>query len=212
MTRTAWHPAFWGAIQLELDEYRDVLTFEAEYQLTAEPLKIDVVIIKKLRDIVIEKNIARIFQNYNILEYKSPNDSVSISDYHKTHCYSRSYVANNNVDITDMSVTIVTTKRPRKLFGYLANRFSITSSQRGIYVVEGDTSPTQIVVSRELAENENLWLTNLNKKLTSARLTRLLTEVAKHRKDTAVDAYIDVVAEANFETFQEVTMGKKLDN
>ncbi|MDR1963147.1 MAG: DUF4351 domain-containing protein, partial [Planctomycetaceae bacterium] len=38
------------------------------------------------------------------------------------------------------------------------------------------------------------------------------TEVAKHRKDTAVDAYIDVVAEANFETFQEVTMGKKLDN
>jgi hypothetical protein len=83
MGRTSWHPAFFGAIKLELDEYRNVLKFESEHQLTTDPLKIDVVIIKKRRNIEIKKNIARIFQKYNIVEYKSPNVSVSIYDYYK---------------------------------------------------------------------------------------------------------------------------------
>ncbi|MDR0871387.1 MAG: hypothetical protein LBN39_11405 [Planctomycetaceae bacterium] len=51
-----WHPAFFEAIQLELEEYRDVLIFNIEYDLTAAPLKIDVVIIKKRKNVVIKKN------------------------------------------------------------------------------------------------------------------------------------------------------------
>jgi predicted nicotinamide N-methyase len=54
-----WHPAFVQAIKLELEPYQDALEFIAEYQLTSEPLEIDVVIIKKAPDLVIEKNIAR---------------------------------------------------------------------------------------------------------------------------------------------------------
>ena len=57
---------------MELDEYRNVLQFISEYQLNTEPLKIDVVIIKKSRDIPIKKNIAAIFRKENIIEYKSP--------------------------------------------------------------------------------------------------------------------------------------------
>ena len=44
MARIAWHPAFVQAIQQELEDYLDVLTFESEHQLTTEPLKIDVLI------------------------------------------------------------------------------------------------------------------------------------------------------------------------
>ena len=44
MARISWHPAFIQAIQLELEDYLDVLTFETEHQLTTEPLKIDVLI------------------------------------------------------------------------------------------------------------------------------------------------------------------------
>jgi len=87
MTRTAWHPAFIQAIKLELENYLDVLTFESEHQLTTEPLKIDVLIIKKNKNVVIEKNIAQIFRLFNVVEYKSPKDRVSVEDYHKTQCY-----------------------------------------------------------------------------------------------------------------------------
>jgi hypothetical protein len=212
MSRTIWHPAFCGAIRLELNEYRDDLVFEDEYQLTAESLRIDVVIIKKLRDIVIEKNIARIFRSHNILEYKSPDDYVSINDYNKVQGYNRLYASFNGIDIADLTVSFVTQRHPRKLLGYLSDRYRLVSNQDGIYVVEGDTCPTQIVISSELPEDENLWLTNLNKELTAARLTRILNAIKKHGKDVAVDAYIEVVADANMKKFQEVTMGKKLDN
>ena len=61
-----WHPAFYEAIQAELVEYRDVLYFESEHQLTTEPLRIDVLIIRKRPDALIRKNIAAIFRTINI--------------------------------------------------------------------------------------------------------------------------------------------------
>jgi hypothetical protein len=36
-----WHTAFYDAIRLELYRYRDVLSFEFEHPLNAEPLRID---------------------------------------------------------------------------------------------------------------------------------------------------------------------------
>ncbi|MDR3182318.1 MAG: hypothetical protein LBT89_05235, partial [Planctomycetaceae bacterium] len=86
MERIAWHPAFVQAIQLELADYKDVLEYESEYQLTSEPLKIDVLIIKKRSNVVIKKNIGQIFKQCNVVEYKSPDDRFTIWDYHKTQC------------------------------------------------------------------------------------------------------------------------------
>ncbi|OBR89908.1 MULTISPECIES: hypothetical protein [Clostridium] len=78
-----WHPAFAAAIQLELKEYREDLEFVTEYQLTDEPLRIDVLVIKKLKDIRITKSLGKIFRKYNIFEYKSPTDYISIDDYYQ---------------------------------------------------------------------------------------------------------------------------------
>jgi len=151
MARISWHPAFVQAIQHELEDYLDVLTFESEHQLTTEPLKIDVLIIKKKNDVVIEKNIARIFRLFNVVEYKSPRDHVAIEDYHKTQCYARLYAALNKADINDMSVTVVATRRPRKLSSFWTKQYTVRHDQPGIYLVDGDTCPTQIIVSEELS-------------------------------------------------------------
>jgi hypothetical protein len=64
-------------MRLELEQYGDVLEFSSKHQLTSEPQKIDLVIVKKAPGVVIDKNIARIFKRVNILEYKSPEDNVS---------------------------------------------------------------------------------------------------------------------------------------
>jgi hypothetical protein len=45
--RSAWHPAFLEAIKQELGQYGDLLEYTPEYQLTREPLRIDVIIVKK---------------------------------------------------------------------------------------------------------------------------------------------------------------------
>ena len=206
MARISWHPAFVQAIQLELEDYLDVLTFETEHQLTTEPLKIDVLIIKKKKNVVIEKNIGRIFRQYNIVEYKSPNDRATIADYDKTQCYSRLFAALNKKYVADMSVTIVATRRPKKLLKYLYNRYTVTLAQSGIYIVEGDTSHTQILVSEELPEKDNLWLNCLRNDLTIECVDRF--SVSKETK-LPTDAYFQVIGEANIEAMEELYMQKK---
>jgi len=78
-----WHPAFIEALQMELRDNQDALEFHPEYPLTSEPLRIDCVVIKKAKDVIIRKNIAVIFREWNILEYKSPDDYVSVADFYK---------------------------------------------------------------------------------------------------------------------------------
>ena len=40
-----WHSGFAAAMDLELAEYRDFLTYEREYNLNRKPLEIDLLII-----------------------------------------------------------------------------------------------------------------------------------------------------------------------
>ena len=61
-----WHEAFYWALRMELLEYEDVFEFTNEYQLSQEALKIDVVVIKKEKDVRIEKNLGRIFRVLDI--------------------------------------------------------------------------------------------------------------------------------------------------
>ena len=61
-----WHAAFFAEIQIELAEDADKLVFENEHQLSTKPMSIDVLIIKKVKDEPIRKNIGRIFQGHNI--------------------------------------------------------------------------------------------------------------------------------------------------
>jgi len=61
------------------------------------------------------------------------------------------------------------------------------SVQPGIYLVEGDTSPTQIIVSEELSEDDNFWLTNLRNDLTEEQLARVFTAAAGR---SSIDAYV----------------------
>ena len=49
LERDHWHPGFCGAIELEFREYREGLEFEAEHLLSKEPLRIDMLISKRIK-------------------------------------------------------------------------------------------------------------------------------------------------------------------
>jgi hypothetical protein len=82
-----WHPTFFDALQLELLDYRDRLEFLYEHQLTAELLRVDTVIIKKPPEVCIDKNFVRLFREINLVEYKSPEDYLSVNDFYKVYGY-----------------------------------------------------------------------------------------------------------------------------
>jgi hypothetical protein len=201
-----WHPAFVQAIKLELEPYRDRLEFIPEYRLTSEPLEIDVVIVKKDPDLVIEKNIARIFKGVNILEYKSPDDYFSVADFYKVLGYAFLYAALNNTPLEDLTLSIIETRHPRELFRYVKEEWGcgVTETAPGIYYITGYPLAIQVIESRKLSFGENLWLKGLAKDLNHAAVGSILEAGRKKDRKAELAAYLYALAAANLKVIQEV--------
>ena len=110
-----------------------------------KPKEIDVLIIKKKPQDQIRKNIGRIFKGHNIVEYKSPDDYLSIDDFYKVYGYACFYKSDtqkvNSIQANDITITFVCHKCPRELLKYLTEekKFRVTKYEPGIYYIEGDT-------------------------------------------------------------------------
>ena len=76
-----------------------------ERLLSKEALKMDVLIIKKEKDVEIDKNIGKIFKGYNIFEYKSETDYLSVFDYNKVLGYALLYSSFEKVSLNDLTVS-----------------------------------------------------------------------------------------------------------
>ena len=201
-----WHPAFFEAMKQELFDYRDSLEFKYNYPLTREPLEIDVLIIKKPKDLIIDKNIARIFRSDNILEYKSPDDYLSVNDFLKVNAYANLYASiTPGVDFADITMTFVGNRHPRELLKYLTGTRGYTAEEAspGIYLITGDYLPTQIIESGRLSEGENLWLKSLMKDLPMKNVESILDEKRKRGDKAQLGAYLYVLMRANPIAFLE---------
>ena len=207
-----WHPAFFAGIQIELEEESSNLLFENEHQLGTRPKAIDVLITKKKKNIPVKKNIGRIFRKYNIIEYKGPQDYISVDDFYKVYAYVCLYKSDtaksNSIPIREITVTFVSRKYPGKLFGYLetVHKYKIEKRENGIYILHGDVFPIQVIVTKELSEQENLWLHSLTDDIKSAKEAEELVRIyEKHRKNTLYESVMDVIVRANYEKFKEVS-------
>ena len=204
-SQIAWHPAFVQAIQLELEDYRDVLEFYAEYQLTTEPLRIDCVVIKKAKGVVINKNIAAMFKDVNLLEYKSPDDYVSVDDFYKVYAYACLYASLERVPITDITISFVESRYPRELLAHLSDTrgYKVAEMYPGIYTVSGDILPIQIIDSRKLSTDENLWLKGLSNRLEPKTVIQISNEAVKQGKTARIQAYLNAITLANYHAIRE---------
>ena len=205
--RLNWHPAFFQAIQQELSDYLDSLEFKYEFQLTTEPLRIDLLVIKKPKELTVNKNIARIFRTDNILEYKSPEDHFSVKDFLKVYAYANLYAAiTKDVELSDVTITFVSGRYPRNLIKYLVETrgYKAEETAPGIYRVSGDYIPIQIIETKKLPESENLWLKGLTNDLEIRSLDAILKERHKKAQEVFPEAYFDVIIRANPEVFLEV--------
>jgi hypothetical protein len=203
--RIPWHPAFVQALALELDQYQDSLQILPEYQLTSEPLLIDCVVIKKTKNITIDKNIGAIFRGYNLVEYKSPEDYLSVEDYYKVYGYACLYASMEKRSVTDMTISFVGSRYPRKLMKHLEEErgYGVEKRGPGIYSIRGDVMAVQVIDSRELPEEENLWLRDLDDHLEAGTMERVQGEVLRRGKAARLDAYLYAIMRANAGVLEE---------
>ena len=205
-----WHPAFYAGLQIEFEEESHKLEFENEHYLSKKPMQIDVLVIKKRTDDVIHKNIGRIFRKHNIIEYKSPDDYVSVDDFYKVCGYALFYKSEakeiDNIKITELTITYVSMGYPEKLVQHLKGilGLGIAKKDEGIYYITKGKIPMQMIVVSELSEKENLWLRSLTNKLNDSKTIDKISKVyAKHQKDERYKAVMNVIVRANKEQFEE---------
>lgn len=201
-----WHPSFVAASELELWDDKDILEFQREYNLNTKPLQIDLLVIKKKLSATVSNEIGKIFRKYNIIEYKSPYDSLNIDTFYKVQSYAGLYKAAgktvNERKAEDITVSIIREGKPVELFKALKSKnVQITMPYKGIYYIDDITwFPTQIIVTRELSDKGHTWIKSLSDKMTMLDMERLLEEMVKlkgeYEKELA-DSVLDVVLKAN---------------
>ena len=213
-----WHPAFYAGLQIDFADEAQYLEFENEHMLGSKPMQIDVLIIKKDPAKRLKKNIGRIFCTYNIVEYKSPEDSLTIDDFYKVLGYACFYKADtkkvDEIKAGDITVSFVCSHFPEKLFRHLEKIQTYQKEQvsAGIYYIRGAMFPVQVVVTKRLPEAENLWLRNLTNDLGGdEKAWELLGVYKKHQTEKLYQSVMDVIVRANEERFQVSGMCEALE-
>jgi len=199
-----WHGPFFEGLQLDLHQYRNSLSYEKEHELAKEFLKVDVVVIKKREGAKIDKDIGRIFKGHNLVEFKSEKDSFGVRDYNKVLGYAQLYSSFEDVPLSNITVTIALTMYPEALEDYLENTMNqrIQSMGNGIYYIEGEKFPVQILENKKLSK-ENLFLRNLRSTLTAKDADEIAQAYAKLKTVEPKNAYLDGLIQANPSAFKE---------
>ncbi len=206
-----WHPAFFAGIQIELSEEAEHLIFENEHNLSTKPMQIDVLIIKKNTKEKLKKNIGQIFRKYNIIEYKSPDDYLSIDDFYKVYGYTCFYKADtgevNEIKTEELTISFVCSHYPRKLIKHLeiVRHMKVEQQDEGIYYIQDQLFQIQLIITTKLQEETNLWLKNLTNDLKENETAeKLIRAYQGHEKNELYSSVMDIIVRANEEKFKEV--------
>jgi len=190
-----------------------------EHRLSEDALRIDMMIIKKMPGVEIDRVWGKFMRGYNIIEYKSPaGPAPSVRVFDKVvHGYAGIYAAQHNVWLTDMTVTIICAKKPVKLFKTLEKFFGyeILRGDAGIYYIRLKGVPieemlaVQVVVCSELPDSE-FMLKALVPDIGEDTAKRVLS-VLDSGVDDKLSYWAEVVIEKNLNTIVEagIVMRKK---
>ena len=168
----------------------------------------DVLIIKKDPSTVITKNIGVIFRTHNVVEFKSERDSLSIGDYNKVLAYALLYSSFERVPMSDITVTFSLTVYPRELLKYLKNerKLDLHSASDGITYINGDILPVQILESKKLPEDENLFINGLRRGNKADKMAKILKKYNSLLGLDTKNVYVDRLIQANKDAYREATI------
>ena len=212
-----WHPAFYAATELELRENLDDLEFEPEHNLSKAPLQMDLLIIKKRKDVELKNEIGHLMRKHNIIEYKGPGDILTIDTLYKVLGYASLYKAHglqvNSILAADITISIFRWSYPHKLMQQLADSdYIIEQKFPGIYYILGNEKqfllfPIQIIVMKQLERKNHSCFRILTQKANIEDIRTFLGEselLIQQRERNNIDAVLQVSVRANESIYEKV--------
>ena len=174
-----YHYGFYGAVHAEYEPALVKMEYIQEYELGDEPVRMDMLILKR-DETPLTDPIGSFFRIHNVLEYKSPEDHLSINDFYKTQGYALIYKGLGKtadaVPAEELTVSIFRHAYPREMFRRLKETgFGIREAYPGIYYVFGAISvPVQIVITSRLEKGRYETFKALAKNAAREDIVRLL--------------------------------------
>ena len=207
--RIKYHPGFVGGLGVLLWDYREMIDIMPEKWLSTEGIRMDVLIIKKNPAVTFKNDMCHIFRVHNILEYKSPEDELSIDVFAKAMAYAYLYKSLGEpvdaIPLTELTVTIYRHNYPRELFRKLIEAgMQVSRKAAGIYYVRGTSVfPVQIIVGRELEPKEYAMFRVLAPEASRQDLTNF-NDIAFQRRDAAYKRYVDSIFQVSVSTNRQL--------
>ena len=209
----SYHQGFYGAAELEFRLETAEMTFYREYNLSKEPQRIDILVVVKEPDVQIENEVGKFFKQHNVIEYKSPDDGLTIDDLFKTIGYACQYKALgetvDQIPENQITVSLFRDTYPRRLFRALEESGrTITQPYPGVYYVKGHLQfDTQIVVISQLTADRHSALRVLSNHAREEDVRRFLTESAALKKQgdrNNINAILQVSVQANEDLYGKI--------
>ena len=204
--RIDWHAALLSGLQIELKSAEDILSYHPEHVLNIGERRVDILILKEKDSRSIDSDIARIFQDYNLVDYKGPDDSMNVSNFLKALSYACSlpdYLRQPDT-VYQLTLTLITHHYPRKLFSYLRKNYSQFTKEPvekiidGLYYIHIGLFPIQLIVLQELPPEKYLWLHCLTNHLTKDMpLVELGHTYKSHEDDPLYQTFMNAIIRAN---------------
>ena len=210
MKNVNWHSAACDALRIDLEEYSDFLEYETEHVLGKRYYQIDLIIIRKLFDVPIQKVLAQGFRNINIFEIKGIGSSTTIRSFYKTLGYACQYIdlgwKENRYTAEHITVNLLSRRKPKELMKHLRKiGLVVQALEAGIYAVTGGVFRIFLIVTRELAAESYLFLHCLTNHLGEKEedgilLEQLAERYRGHTDSPPYENYAEQLIKANLAT------------
>ena len=183
--------------------------FPHEQELGIKPLRLDMLLIRRMYLTELLDAIGRFFRKLNILEYKSPDKSLSIDDIFKTQAYAclcKALRMWGRFAGDELTVTIFCYRHPRATIAALRSLGrDVEQTYPGIYQITGPlTVPTQIVVIPQLPEGEYVELKILAKGAKREDIVKFMQEAFDSYDHEDALAILNISMAANEATYQKL--------
>ena len=208
-----WHSWFYTLLNILLYKFRkDRVTVLPEVKLGAMPPIADFIVVKEDSIVDLGLKVFSFFRKYNIIEFKSPDDELSIFVLWKVIAYAGFFIYRDRVPDNEITLTLVRAAKPIKLFKDLEKRGativdgSVDGPAKGIYTIENwdDHFPIQMT---ELEGDEYAFFRTISKQPADDDI-KLIVEMADKETDPVIrqflKEYLDKLSDMNREIVENV--------
>ena len=192
--RNDWHS--WLEILLNILLYRffnDNVKIFPEFKLGVMPPRLDFLIVQDGDLIDLGLDVFKIFNRYNIIEFKNPHDDLSIDVLWKVVAYAALFINRDRVSSDEVTLTLIRAAKPVQLFGVLKNAGAVIEEgpTKGIYIVKNwkVDFPIQIIVSTELKGEEYAIFRTISKKPSTDDI-KLIMRWAENESDPVIKQFL----------------------